>query len=451
MGKRYLSHHKVKMEQKDYTLRNDNGRIIFERYTGTDECFRVPEGVTEIAERAFADNKSLKHIDLCDVISVGVFAFQDCSNLETVVMDKAEMIGPGAFEFCRSLHTVSIAAVKTIGDMAFRHCRQLDIAEMPRSLTSIGAGAFSHTAIKTACLDWLEEIPESLFSGDTCLTYADISGARTIGDMAFAECRSLSVVLFGAAESIGSRAFYKCDSFEPAKLPGALKSIGDEAFEKVREELIVPETVKSFGKNCFGPSDSRKAVCIYESSLYSFSKYFREEAPDRFDEDEHFHLWESSIDVTVLDDSDKQTGYLPLFTDLDHQLTAKMIAAFKADNSFDYRFIDAELFPGLRWNRRCMDDVVFKRLKYPYDLSDDARAQYSDYLKSHSMRIAKSAVINDDIDLLVILLDNCFIEREELQRILEYSISHAANDCTAFLLERNSEMQGPADSLIDEL
>ena len=169
------------MEQKDYTLRNDNGRIIFERYTGTDECFRVPEGVTEIAERAFADNKRLKHIDLGDVISVGAFAFQDCSNLETVLMDKAEVISAGAFEFCSSLHTVSIGAVKTIGDMAFRHCRQLDIAEMPRSLTSIGAGTFSHTAIKTARIDWLEEIPRALFSGDTCLTYADISGARIIG------------------------------------------------------------------------------------------------------------------------------------------------------------------------------------------------------------------------------------------------------------------------------
>ena len=439
------------MEQKDYTLRNDNGRIIFERYTGTDECFRVPEGVTEIAERAFADNKRLKHIDLGDVISVGAFAFQDCSNLETVLMDKAEVISAGAFEFCSSLHTVSIGAVKTIGDMAFRHCRQLDIAEMPRSLTSIGAGTFSHTAIKTARIDWLEEIPRALFSGDTCLTYADISGARIIGETAFAECRSLSVALFGAAESIGSKAFYKCDSFEPAKLPETLKSIGDEAFEKVREELIVPRSVSCFGKNCFGPSDRRKAVCVYESSLYSFSKYFMEEAPDRFDEDEHFHLWESSIDVTVLDDSDKQTGYLPLFTDLDHQLTEKMIDAFKADNSFDYRFIDAELFPGLRWNRRCMDDIVFKRLKNPYDLEEDARRQYSDYLKSHLMRLAKSAVSNNDIDELVILFDNCVVEQEETRDILDYSISKAANDCTAFLLERSSEMQSPSDFLIDEL
>ncbi len=437
---------------EEFKLRNDNGRIIFERYTGTDECFRVPEGVTEIAERAFAGNKSLSHIDLCDVISVGAFAFQDCSNLETVVMDKVEMIDAGAFEFCSSLHTASIGAVKTIGDMAFRHCRQLDIAEMPRSLTSIGAGAFSHTAIKTARLDWLEEIPGSLFSGDTCLTYADVSNAKSIGEMAFAECRSLSVVLLGEAENIGSKAFYKCDSFEPAELPETLKTIGDEAFEKVREGLIVPRSVRCFGKNCFGPSDSRKSVCIYESSLYNFSKYFREEAPDRFDEDEHFHLWESSIDVTVLSNSsDKQTGYLPLFTDLDHQLTAKMIAAFKADNSFDYSFIDSDLFPGLRWNRRCMDDIVFKRLKYSYDLSDDARTQYSDYLKSHSRRIAKSAVSNDDIDALVILFDNCAIEREELRRILEYSISHAANDCTAFLLERSSGMQGPSDSFIDEL
>jgi len=153
------------MDVKDYRLRNDNGNIVFEGYTGTDERFRMPDGVTEIAERAFAGNKCLKHIDLGDVVTVGGFAFQECSNLETVVMDHVRIIGPGAFEFCRSLRSISIDGLTSIGDYAFRHCRQLNMQEIPRSLVSLGVGVFSHTAIRTVCLDWLKEIPAALFSG----------------------------------------------------------------------------------------------------------------------------------------------------------------------------------------------------------------------------------------------------------------------------------------------
>ena len=148
------------MDVKDCRLRNDNGHIVFEGYTGTDENFHMPDGVTEVAERAFAGNRSLRHADLGGVVSVGAFAFQDCSNLETVVMDRAGVIGPGAFEFCRSLRSVSFGSAASIGDFAFRHCRQLVIQEIPRSLVSLGAGVFSHTAIRTVCLDRLEETPQ---------------------------------------------------------------------------------------------------------------------------------------------------------------------------------------------------------------------------------------------------------------------------------------------------
>lgn len=440
------------MDVKDCRLRNDNGHIVFEGYTGTDENFHMPDGVTEVAERAFAGNRSLRHADLGDVVSVGAFAFQDCSNLETIVMDRAGVIGPGAFEFCRSLRSVSFGSAASIGDFAFRHCRQLDIQEIPRSLVSLGAGVFSHTAIRTVCLDRLEEIPEALFSGSTDLTYADISGARVIGKGAFEECGSLAAVRLDAAEIIRSRAFYKCGSLEIAALPDTLHTIGDEAFEKTRRGLAVPCSVRHFGRNCFGPADSRKDISIYRSSLYDFRNYFMEEKQSDEMEDGHFYLWESSFDVTVLDDrTDAQTGYLPLFTDLDRGMKQKLICSFKEDNSFDYSFIDTELFDGLGWNRRCMDSVAFKRLKYPYDLSETARMKYSNYLKSHSERIAKSAVRDNDSEMLAFLFDNDLIDQKAGRDILDYSISLASHDCTALLLERASGAQGAADHLPGEL
>ena len=440
------------MDVKDYRLRNDNGNIVFEGYTGTDERFRMPDGVTEIAERAFAGNKCLKHIDLGDVVTVGGFAFQECSNLETVVMDHVRIIGPGAFEFCRSLRSISIDGLTSIGDYAFRHCRQLNMQEIPRSLVSLGAGVFSHTAIRTVCLDWLKEIPAALFSGSSDLTYAELSGARVIGKGAFEECGSLATVRFSAAEIIRSRAFYKCRSFEVSALPDTLHAIGDEAFGKTRAGLIVPGNVRSFGRNCFGPAVSMKSISIYRSSLYDFRNYFIEEKHDDEGEDEHFYLWESSLDIAVLDDkTDALTGYLPLFTDIDRGMKAKLMSAFRPDNSFDYQFIDTELFDGLGWNRRCMDSVAFKRLKYPYELSETARIKYSNYLKNHSKRIAKSAVRDNDSEVLAFLFDNDLIDQKMGRDILDYSISVASHDCTAFLLERTSAIQETAIFLPGEL
>ena len=440
------------MDVKDYRLRNDNGHIVFEGYTGADESFHMPDGVTEVAERAFAGNKSLRHIDLGGVVSVGALAFQDCSNLETVVMESALVIWQGAFEFCRSLRSISFGAITSIGDFAFRHCRELDISEMPRSLVSLGVGAFSHTAIRTVCLDWLNEIPEALFSGSSDLTYADIGRARVIGKGAFEECGSLATVRFGAVEIIRSRAFYKCRSFEVSALPDTLHAIGDEAFEKTRAGLIVPGNVRSFGRNCFGPAVSMKSISIYRSSLYDFRNYFIEEKHDDEGEDEHFYMWESSMDIAVLDDkTDALIGYLPLFTDLDRGMKAKLMSALRPDNSFDYRFIDTELFDGLGWNRRCMDSVAFKRLKYPYDLSETARIKYSDYLKSHSTRIAKSAVRDNDSEILAFLFDNDLIDQKMGRDILDYSISVASHDCTAFLLERTSAMKETPSFIPGEL
>ncbi len=411
----------------------------------------MPDGVTEIAERAFANNKSLRHIDLGNTVYVGAFAFQECSNLETVVMNRVQVIGQGAFEFCRSLHSISIDAVTSIGKMAFRHCRQLDIQEMPHTLVSLGAGAFSHTKIRTACMNWLEEIPEALFCGSTDLTYADISGAHVIGEGAFEECRSLASVRLGAAEIIESKAFNKCSSFEASELPATLQAIGEKAFEKVRDGLVVPGSVRHFGKKCFGPVGRRKSISIYKSSLFEFRNYFSEEVQEE-EFDEHFYLWESAVDITVLDNiTEAPTGYLPLFTDLDRGLRMKLINAFKPDNSFDYRFLDTEFFDGLRWNRRCRDSIAFKRLKYPYDLSEDAHRKYTAYLKNHSERIAKSAVRYNDLDMLVFLFDNCFIEQEKVRDILDLSISLASHDCTAFLLGCNAKIQEYADSLPGEL
>ncbi len=409
----------------------------------------IPDDVTEIGESAFSGDKDLCHADLGNVTHVGACAFQDCSNLETVVMRNAAVIDSMAFSFCRSLRSITVGGIEEIGDSAFLHCDKLDIEKLPETISVLGAGAFSHTALKKADLHWLSEIPDSLFLNCISLERTDVSGARVIGKSSFEGCESLKQVKFGPAEVIGGKAFHKCSSFVPVRIPETLKSIGDEAFWIVRDGLTVPKCVKYFGHNCFGPVMQSRKICIYSSALHDFANYF---VVRNVFEEEHYYLQESAVDVTVIDDeTGQETGYLPLYSDLEPELRDALARAFRPDNSFDYSILDGEFFAELRWNQRGRDRLAVLRLKHPYGLTEEARNAYIDYMVRHSRRIAERAVKAADIEMLVFLYDNSMIQKEDITPVLDASISAEAYECTAFLLKCQSEMSGYSDELFDEL
>lgn len=414
-------------------------------------CVTMPDDVTVIGDGAFAGNKSLTHLDLRNVRHIGARAFQECSNLESVEMNNVSMIGPGAFEFCRSLRRVSFGNVTEIGDEAFLYCSMLDIPEMPRTLASVGTASFSHTAVRRIDLHRMETIPPFLCSGCTALSHADISGAREIGDDAFSECRSLSHVRMSAAEKIGNRAFRKCSSFAPGELPDTLQSVGDDAFGCVRDGMIVPESVREFGKNCFGPVDTKKSIRLYASSLYRFRDYFCDERGSMDTETERFHMWESSLDVTVLDHEGKISGFLPLYVDLEPEMLRAIKNAFRDDNTFDYSVLDTVLFEGMSWNRRAKDRLAVMRLRYPFELIESAREGYVRYLSGHLERIVQNAVRDRDIGMLSFLCDEGLICSENILDMIDRSVSLTASECTAFLLKRRAEMGGQKDMVPEEL
>lgn len=411
----------------------------------------MPGDITEIKDDAFAKNKELRHADLSNVRYIGAGAFRECSNLESVTMSNAVVIGPRAFEFCKSLRSITIGDVTEIGEAAFSFCGMLDVPSIPRSVTKLGAGAFSHTAIRRVDLNWMGEIPPSILSFCTSLEYADISSARIIGKDAFAGCVSLSVVRFGPVRKIGARAFHRCGMLEISSLPDTLEEIGDDAFSLVHDGITVPKSVRSIGKDCFGPIERQKKINIYKSSLHEFRNYFRDDRT-YIDEADHFYLWESAIDVTVLDDqTDDAVGFLPLYSDLNSTLREALTGAFRTDNSFDYSVLDSVLFEGMGWNQRGKDRLAVMRSRHPYELDDSCKAGYIDYLDKHSRRIARRAVEDKDVELLRFMHDNGMFSKDNISWIVDYSISLSASECTAFLLECQSELNGQYDPLLEEL
>jgi hypothetical protein len=134
----------------------------------------VPDGVTSIADRAFADCTNLTEIKLpAGLTNIGNFAFAECSGLTSIdIPESVISLGHYAFHGCAGLTSVVIPngvtsitlgmflsctgltsavipnSVTSIENRAFENCGKLTEIELPGGLTSIGYWAFENTGIK---------------------------------------------------------------------------------------------------------------------------------------------------------------------------------------------------------------------------------------------------------------------------------------------------------------
>jgi hypothetical protein len=84
-------------------------------------------------------------------------------------------------------------------------------------------------------------------------------------------------------------------------------------------------------------------------------------------------------------------------------------------------------------------------------LSDKAREDYAAYLRVHADRIARRAVWERDTDVLSYLCENDLISSAGIMKLLDYSMSLSASECTALLLEYRSKLDWNSDPLLEEL
>ena len=79
----------------------------------------------------------------CPVTEIGQSAFHNCKDITGVVIpDTVKIIDEAAFDYCESLKEVKMSAnIESIGVTAFTGCC-IDSLELPKTLKTIGAGAF---------------------------------------------------------------------------------------------------------------------------------------------------------------------------------------------------------------------------------------------------------------------------------------------------------------------
>lgn len=141
--------------------------------------------VTAIYKKAFANNTSIKALDLSKATYMNdIFeeAFKGASNLQKLILGPNIVgIGKGAFQDCAKLNYVGINGnnkLYRIFPDAFSGCTKLTEFAFPNSMQDIMAGAFSNTGLTDIM------IPNNV---------------TNIGPYAFSDCKQLKTVKFEAA------------------------------------------------------------------------------------------------------------------------------------------------------------------------------------------------------------------------------------------------------------
>lgn len=129
------------MSNNQFVIENE----ILTKYVGQESVVTIPDGVSEIGENAFENNKYITKVFLSDDCrSIGDHAFYCCMNLIHVRLGThTETIGRSAFFSCKKLKSVTnTVGLKRINEYAFHFDYELVDITLP-SISYCSDSAFA--------------------------------------------------------------------------------------------------------------------------------------------------------------------------------------------------------------------------------------------------------------------------------------------------------------------
>jgi len=183
---------------------------------GSDDSYKVPDGVTEIGDYAFYSNKNLTSIDFNGVKTIGSYAFAHSQNITSIDFSGVETIGGYAFYNSYQLSSIDLKNVKTIGYYAFGYLTSLSgTVNIPGSVTSLGEKAFCN-CINISAFTWgentqIKSIPAYAFSHTGIREFKVPGSVTDVNSYVFSNCPELTKVNVPAATTNwDSTATYSC-------------------------------------------------------------------------------------------------------------------------------------------------------------------------------------------------------------------------------------------------
>lgn len=217
--------------QKTYTI---DGSILVSCIGQADAngVFVIPDGITMIAEGAFAGDTDLK---------------------EVVIGESVKVVGSSTFQYCTSLETVTISeGVETIGSHAFANCTSLKNITLPSTVSVLNEYAFyACEDLESISLQHIREIREAAFYACSSLESVEFSSElETLGSWAFSQCRSLESLSFNGVtklDTISDYAFTGCSMLRSIEIPEGVRRIGILTFYDCSRlsSITIPSSMES--------------------------------------------------------------------------------------------------------------------------------------------------------------------------------------------------------------
>ena len=276
---------------------NKINQNTFENCKGLTSVF-IEDGVKEIGNAAFYGCTSLEEVVLPNTLTfLKETVFQKCTSLKDVTIPtNVTVIEYGAFKECTSLENIEFNnLLERIESSAFYDCDSLTSVVVPMSVVFVGNGAFNgcdelliasitnpncylETYVFYSCLkleyiqfpinnDDITSFTNVVSSQAKSLTKVVINGGEVIPSGFFRDNKVIrTVTLASTIKSIGTRAFYECDSLEGINVPYGVEIINEYSFYDC-DSLIyanIPSSVKSIENYAFYGCDKLTTLTLKE-------------------------------------------------------------------------------------------------------------------------------------------------------------------------------------------
>ena len=290
-----------------------SGTILLQ-YLGAETRVIIPDGITRIAEEAFAGNETIDKVifpeSLCEIgaeafrgcllmqtvtlpkglCEIGAGAFADCVKLLRIeIPEKIRMLEDSIFQQCVALQEVCLPeTLQKIGERAFYGCQSLKKIVLPENLTKIGKMAFYRSGLREVRIPAKTQFLESLAFAKSSLQRVWISGGKSrTGKQyeidVFGGCTKLkTLVLEEGVCQIPDKFAYGCAALNRVVLPknfGIRRKtcVGRQSFSKALETAYRADTKRHIlGWRASGRRSLDSRICANHSRrrfLWEYQNY----------------------------------------------------------------------------------------------------------------------------------------------------------------------------------
>lgn len=184
----------------------------------------------------YLHNENAMDNNRCIVKDGLLIAFAPSGVTKYTIPNSVVTIGDEAFRECDKLTNITIpTTVTSIGGLAFLGCAALAVLNVPSSVTKIGDKAFSGCTgtltISSSVVSKSYGVNGNEWIKNSKFTAVEIKDVETIGSGAFYNCNTLTSVTIGSTvKTIGWGAFYYCTGLTSINIPDNATGIGDAVF-----------------------------------------------------------------------------------------------------------------------------------------------------------------------------------------------------------------------------